>query len=29
MELVNEGEYYVVGGVAYNKDFIVKLTTRE
>lgn len=29
MELVKAGEYVVAGGVAYNKDFIVKLKARE
>jgi len=29
MELVEEGKYVVAGGVAYNKNFVVKLTSRE
>ena len=28
-ELVNEGRYVVAGGVAYNRDFLVKMTRRE
>jgi len=29
MELVNAGGHFVTGGVAYNQDFTVKLSTRE
>jgi len=28
MELVREGRYVVVGGVAYNKDLVVKMRVR-
>jgi hypothetical protein len=28
-ELVSEGRYVVAGGIAYNKDFIVKIKVRE
>lgn len=29
MELVEPGAYVVAGGVAYNKGFMVKLSSRE
>lgn len=29
MEIVKEGRYVVVGGIAYHKDFVVKLRSRE
>jgi hypothetical protein len=28
-ELVREGKYFVAGGIAYNKDFTVKVKVRE